>query len=344
MLKLSYAEFYITNVCNLNCTNCNRFNNFAFTGHQKWQDYKHVYSQWADVIEIDKIGIIGGEPLANPDIANWIDGVAELWPASQIVIITNGTRLKHCSSLYNQLLKYQGRVVLDISVHNTDFEADILDWFPGPVDVEYQVSDLVYKAWTTTWDEISDPSWPKCSSPFDFENLPDRIKEECRNTHGVSLELWKKNKFTRVIKDANGVVSWITPFVTFMNSTVIHDLNTNRLSLNHCDPEKSIAVCYSKHCHHFIKGKLYKCGPVGILPEFIEQFSVDISDQDRELIHQYQPAEVEWNINELTKFVDDLVNARSIPQCTFCPSELYPSKINAGTKKIKIHKVKQLAK
>ena len=40
--RLNYAEFYITNVCNLNCTECNRFNNYHFSGHQRWDDYSDV--------------------------------------------------------------------------------------------------------------------------------------------------------------------------------------------------------------------------------------------------------------------------------------------------------------
>ena len=32
-------EFYITNVCNIACPQCNRFNNWNFKGHQIWKDY-----------------------------------------------------------------------------------------------------------------------------------------------------------------------------------------------------------------------------------------------------------------------------------------------------------------
>ena len=68
MYKLPYVEFYITNVCNLNCTNCNRFNNYAFAGHQRWADNKEFYQQWAEILDVQEISILGGEPLHKNNI------------------------------------------------------------------------------------------------------------------------------------------------------------------------------------------------------------------------------------------------------------------------------------
>ena len=49
--QLDYVEFYITNVCNLTCQGCNRFNSFKFKGWQKWEDYADTYKQWSEQIE-----------------------------------------------------------------------------------------------------------------------------------------------------------------------------------------------------------------------------------------------------------------------------------------------------
>ena len=49
--QLNYVEFYITNVCNLTCQGCNRFNSFKFKGWQKWEDYADTYKQWSEQIE-----------------------------------------------------------------------------------------------------------------------------------------------------------------------------------------------------------------------------------------------------------------------------------------------------
>jgi molybdenum cofactor biosynthesis enzyme MoaA len=41
--KINLLEVYITNVCNLSCRGCNRFNNYNFKGHQLWADHADEY-------------------------------------------------------------------------------------------------------------------------------------------------------------------------------------------------------------------------------------------------------------------------------------------------------------
>lgn len=343
MYKLKYAEFYITNVCNLNCTNCNRFNNFAFTGHQRWGDYADTYAQWAKVLDVDEFGILGGEPLLNPDFPQWLDGIASLWPNSRLKITTNGTQFKRWPDLYDQLLKYKDRIKLDVSLHNSDFKEEIIDclnqWIVEPVSKTFRKSWNSDELWVTSYKQIADPRWPNCPTPEDFINLPKYIQDECHNIHGVSLDYWQQKIYTARVVDANGLVIDLNPAWYFNESTVVHNLATNQLSLNHSDPNEAVEICYSKQCHHFIRGKLYKCGPVGILPEFIQQFPVEISDEDRNLINNYTPAEVSWSEKQMTEFIAELKQYKSIPQCTFCPSKMQPREFKAGTKKIKIVKL-----
>ena len=45
--EIDYAEFYITNVCNLACPGCNHFNNYNLKGYWLWSELEKVYSQWS---------------------------------------------------------------------------------------------------------------------------------------------------------------------------------------------------------------------------------------------------------------------------------------------------------
>ena len=99
-------EFYITNVCNLNCVNCNRFNNHDFSGYQKWSDYKEIYAQWSKHIRLQRVTILGGEPLLNPTILDWIDGINQLW-GKTVQVLTNVTRLNHVPNLYDRMIKFR---------------------------------------------------------------------------------------------------------------------------------------------------------------------------------------------------------------------------------------------
>jgi len=85
------VEFYITNVCNLACRGCNRFNDLNFKGHQRWAEHADKYEAWSTRLDLPRITIIGGEPTLNPDIELWASNLRRLWPDAVIMIQTNGT-------------------------------------------------------------------------------------------------------------------------------------------------------------------------------------------------------------------------------------------------------------
>ena len=70
--KPGAISIYITNVCNLNCDNCSHLNNFPFSGHQKWDDYKDMYAGWSKIFDPARVFMVGGEPLSNPDFLKWV--------------------------------------------------------------------------------------------------------------------------------------------------------------------------------------------------------------------------------------------------------------------------------
>jgi organic radical activating enzyme len=124
MIKLSpILEVYITNVCNLSCRGCNRYNNYNFKGHQLWDDYADDFELWATKIDADLISIIGGEPTLNPDLEKWCINLRRLWPNTEIMIASNGTYFRPEFNYFYD--KY--RVGFSITLHNTDTAEDIMN-------------------------------------------------------------------------------------------------------------------------------------------------------------------------------------------------------------------------
>jgi organic radical activating enzyme len=104
--NIDILQFYITNVCNLTCKDCESFNDRKFKGHFYWEDYADDYRQWSKLVDIENLGIIGGEPFANPTLLTWVKEVKALWPNSPTAEIwTNGTYLKHKQDLAKQIIK-----------------------------------------------------------------------------------------------------------------------------------------------------------------------------------------------------------------------------------------------
>ena len=125
--RLKYSEINITNVCNYSCTHCQSFNNYAFKGHQRWDDYKDEYEKLSKQLDIDVIQIIGGEPSLNPDFKKWVKGISNLWPTSKLQISTNGTKLdKITNEIYDVLAKNNG--TLWITCHDINLYDNFLNF------------------------------------------------------------------------------------------------------------------------------------------------------------------------------------------------------------------------
>jgi organic radical activating enzyme len=153
-LHIPYAEFYIINVCNLACSGCNRFNDYNFTGYQRWSDYADVYKQWAEQVDIGSIGILGGEPLLNPTFLEWVQGINQLWPNKKLRIISNGFRLDRHADLY-PVLEQHRNIELWVGIHNKQHKSEIIqkvrDFGQAPHTVTFN-TDNPYQQYMTITD------------------------------------------------------------------------------------------------------------------------------------------------------------------------------------------------
>lgn len=287
---IPYVEFYITNVCNLTCSNCNRFNNYNFKGWQAWADYENEYKKWSEVVRLGGITILGGEPLLNPTIVQWITGLNKVW-GTGVEVLTNGTRLNHVPGLYEAIAEYPSNWI-GVSLHNINdldrcFE-EIRKFLRGPVKI-YKQDDP----------ENSDGS----------------------KTYGGAYGFHDGAVWVRV---------WIGD--DFYNSAVRIN-SAGRPTVYNSDPAAAHAVCgfVQYKCYHFIKGALYKCGPVALFPEFDQQHPFDISDSDRELMYSYRPLTADQYVDRGAAFFQELDSV--IPQCKFCPTKFDHIKVKAINKK-----------
>ena len=354
MHHLSFADFYITNVCNLNCENCNRYNNFAFSGHQRWDKYVDLYTEWAKIINIEMIGILGGEPLLNPDFIKWLEGISKLWPHSFIRISTNGTQLLRWPELYDILKKSEGRIYLEVNHHGIDLEDQIEKnirlFLKGDLTTSFTTNWQWRRRLKEQWDSVKDNSWPDFDDPEEFDSLPQYIQEEfqrrCPDFDQTTFKETHGNKHCSpavgvnptAFQDSNGVIIATQHSTNFVNGAVIFDHNSKKLSLHNSVPQEAMDVCSFRNCHGFSRGKLYKCGPTYVLPEFIQQFPVEISNEDRQLLTSYNAATPNWSNDKISTFLQGLKNGDAIPQCKFCPSTKVFKPINSNYKKIKILK------
>jgi Radical SAM superfamily/4Fe-4S single cluster domain len=268
---LPKVEFYITNVCNLTCDGCNRFNNFNFSGWQRWSDHEQEYQQWAQHVEIGQAVILGGEPLLNPDILEWVRGINQVFGV-KVQILTNGTRINKVKGLY-EFLRNNGNW-LSISWHN-----------PNKIDeIDAEVRQFLKEPVT------------RIDGPHVLNKYHADIMWMDRN--GIIVPMWSHHRFYQ--------------------SSVISN-SAGGYTLHNSDPKKAHDNCgFAKYKnYHFIRGKLYKCGPVALFPEFDQQFHFDLSDQDRALMNAYRPLCADEFETRGAEFLANL--DQPLAQCKFCP-------------------------
>jgi len=134
----------VINACNLSCQGCTTFSDIRHSGYVSWLTGREWLEPWLDRLDIKAVGVMGGEPLINPEIREWILGIREMLPQAQIRFVTNGLLLrKHWDIL--SLLEDVGNTVFKISqhVHNQELEdiiQDVMSWRPWQPVTEYGIS------------------------------------------------------------------------------------------------------------------------------------------------------------------------------------------------------------
>ena len=209
----------------------------------------------------------------------------------EVQIITNGTHLNLVPGLYDAVKKTGSWV--QISIHNVN-------------DIDKHFQNI--------------RSFLKDSIRFsDDKNLFDHS--------GRSTTFGSDYGF----RDGNSVQVSASVQDSFYNISILPG-NNGKLTLHNNDPELAHKDCgFVKYKnYHFIRGKLYKCGPVALLPEFDQQYPLDISDKDRELLNSYRPLSINEFEDRGADFINNIDNV--IDQCKFCPTKFSNTQIFATNK------------
>jgi organic radical activating enzyme len=282
-------EFYITNVCNLACPSCNRFNDFDFKGWQNWDDYAETYSKWATKIKPEQIVILGGEPLLNPSLIKWVTGINAIWDCN-VQILTNGYRLNHVSGLYQLFLKNKSEYSAVRNLH-TRSNHTMGNWLGVSLHnmAEFDDIDKIIRQFLQGRAEVL---IGRDLNPFNADYC------YVDNENKIRIPVWIQNEFlpSAITKHPDGSYS-----VCNNNPIQAHD---------------GCGFATNKN-YHFIRGALYKCGPVALMPEFDLQHKLTLSDSDRELLHSYRPLTIDEFDQSGREFLANIDNV--IPQCKFCP-------------------------
>ena len=334
----------VSNSCNFNCENCNRMSNYNFTGHYNWEQSKDELAKWSERIDTHKWTLIGGEPTITPSFRQWLRGVHTLWPNAEGILLTNGSLLKtDDEELYTILQQSNGKVTIEVGLHNSNRRQEMLDFtfafLKGNI-YAYNYNDYV-DTFLDSYKLIRANEWPECNSVEDWDSLPDEVKTECEQVYNFNPELLRKEQIETLVdkevmtfEDSNGVKIAIHVANHFFKSAAIPDVATQTFTLHNSDPVVAHKLCAERRGNvgQITARNMYKCSTIQMLPEFDKQFTINMSDADRELLHSYKPATNDMTDEQLQQWVLD--SQRPIPQCKFCTDDYSLSEIFAEPKKV----------
>ncbi|MCR4591445.1 MAG: radical SAM protein [Lachnospiraceae bacterium] len=112
---LPYLQINLVDGCNLNCKGCAHFANlFDTTEITDISEFKKDLSYLSRRIHLFELRMMGGEPLLNKDLPDYINAAREILPETDLRLVTNGILLlKQPKELFECIKK--NNVTLDIS-------------------------------------------------------------------------------------------------------------------------------------------------------------------------------------------------------------------------------------
>lgn len=112
---LPYAEMHVADFCNLNCKGCTHFSAlFDRTLPDRERRIQDIRTLAKIFPRILCFALMGGEPLLNPEIGDYLTETRELLPETEIQLVTNGLLLLTASDKIFHCLE-ENRITVSIS-------------------------------------------------------------------------------------------------------------------------------------------------------------------------------------------------------------------------------------
>jgi hypothetical protein len=254
--------------------------------------------------------------------------------------LTNGHYLSpNNDRLYRILRDSNQKLRLNIGLHNEFRAASMIDtvskFLKGKVTItrtprNIRTIENFDSHWAQAYNQIRDQSWPDCNNIDEWDTLPEFIKQECEQVHKFSPDIVADSVKGWRLVDENMVTVAIDYENQFSQGSLLISDDRKKITLHQSDPAIAHKNCnfVLAKCYHFVRGKLYKCGPVALFPEIDKKFNLDLNNNDRQLVYSYCPGDIETQtIDEVKKFISNIDD--QIDQCKFCPENYQPKTIYA---------------
>ena len=142
--RLEFLELHIVDTCNLNCKGCTSFSNIS--QYANFVDARLLgirLQKISNLFTIERIRILGGEPLLHPDIVNILKTVRQAFPYSNIELVTNGILLTKMADDFFETCRHNKITIYVSSYPVLKNKSELVKTFSS-FSVNYEFSPMIF--------------------------------------------------------------------------------------------------------------------------------------------------------------------------------------------------------
>lgn len=134
-ILLHTAQWYITHTCNITCSHCLSYNNYAIGGHSNFEENLEYAKKWNDLVVIKDFTIVGGEVFTHNNLDEWVLGLRNIFSdIKNFKVITNGTLLNKYKQSFDKWFEHD--VIIEISFKHQNHYNDLIKILSNYKNVE----------------------------------------------------------------------------------------------------------------------------------------------------------------------------------------------------------------
>jgi hypothetical protein len=179
-------EIHASHACNFTCESCSHFSNNGHKGFLTPEDADYQMGLWSNRLNPQRFCVLGGEPLLNPRIEEFLRIARKHWKGA-VELITNGFLLPHFSNLGSLLRELDINLVISKHGNSPKFDEqwDVVMTCLNSMNIPYYVRDSISN-WTRRYkgygpnvlpyeDNRPEDSWNICPCKYCLQILDGKL-------------------------------------------------------------------------------------------------------------------------------------------------------------------------
>ncbi len=112
-VHIHHLEIHVSHACNLRCANCSHYCDIGYPQKINHDDALGSILAWSKKLHIDQFALLGGEPLLEKRVTEYVRIAAEAFPLAERRLVTNGVLLHaHDDALAQAIKETNTRLII----------------------------------------------------------------------------------------------------------------------------------------------------------------------------------------------------------------------------------------